>query len=70
MTEQQLMMKIDKLENSIEGLKEEVDYMKNILEDSVLTATEERLVENTINKIKKGDKSDFVSLDQSRKSNV
>ena len=64
MAEQKMLVKMDELENKIVDLKEEVDYIKNMLEDSLLTVDEAKLIESTLAKLKKGDKSDFVSLDK------
>ena len=64
MLEQQIATKIDKLETGMKGIKAEIDYIKEMLEDSMLTAKEAEFVENALMKIKKGDKSDFVSLKQ------
>ncbi len=68
MTEQQLMLKIDKLEHSMQGLKDELDCIKSILEDSVLTDQEAKMVDESVSKIKKGDKSDFVPLEEAKRS--
>ena len=61
-----MLGKIDKIEHDIEDLKEELDYIKNILEDSILTEAESKLVEDSINKIKIGNKSDFFSLSKAK----
>ena len=62
MSEQKILGKIDKIENSIESLKEELDYINDMLEDSMLTAEESKLINESLRKIKQGDKSDFISL--------
>jgi len=62
MSEQKILGKIDKIENSIGDLKEELDYIKDMLEDSILTGEESKLVNESLRKIKQGNKSDFISL--------
>ena len=62
MSEQKILGKIGKIENSIDDLKEELDYIKDMLEDSILTVDESKLVNQSLRKIKQGDKSDFISL--------
>lgn len=48
-------------------LRNEVDYIKEFLEDVKLTSKERKLVESRIKKIKSGNKSDFVSWKRAKK---
>ena len=46
----ELLIKMDKLEHKVEGLKEGLDYIKDILEDSILTSEESKLFEQSLKK--------------------
>ena len=48
--------------NKLGSIKEELDYIKDMLEDSILTGEESKLVNESLRKIKQGNKSDFISL--------
>ncbi len=53
-----------KMKEDIEYLKKEVEKLKMLLEDALLSDEETEFVEKTLEKIKEGDKSDFVSMDE------
>lgn len=48
-------------------LKNEVEYIKEFLEDTRLTPKERKFVDSRIKKINSGDKSDFVSWKKAKK---
>ncbi len=54
--------------HELRTLRNEVEYIKEMLEDSKLSKKERKFVESRINKISKGDKSDFVSWKEAKKS--
>ena len=60
-------MQIQELENmkkDIEYLKREIERLKILFEDALLSDKEREFVEKTLKKIKNGDTKDFVSIDE------
>ena len=52
----------------LRSLKTEIDYIKEFLEDTRLTAKERKFVDSKIKKINSGDASDFVSWKHVKKN--
>lgn len=60
-------MQLQELENmkkDIEYLKREIERLRALFEDALLSDEEREFVEETLKKIKNGDTTDFVSLDE------
>ncbi|MCD6481089.1 MAG: hypothetical protein J7L31_02310 [Thermoplasmata archaeon] len=60
-------MQIQELENmkkDIEYLKREIERLRTLFEDALLSDEEKEFVEKTLKKIKNGDTKDFVSIDE------
>ena len=60
-------MQIQELENmkkDIEYLKREIERLRTLFEDALLSDEEREFVEKTLKKIKNGDTKDFVSIDE------
>ena len=60
-------MQIQELENmkkDIEYLKREIERLRILFEDALLSDKEREFVEKTLKKIKNGDTKDFVSIDE------
>ena len=60
-------MQLQELENmkkDIEYLKREIERLRTLFEDALLSDEEREFVEETLKKIKNGDTTDFVSLDE------
>jgi len=58
------MQELKKMKEEIEYLKREIEKLKIMFEDALLSDEEREFVEKTLQKIKKGDKTDFVSIDK------
>jgi len=60
-------MQLQELENmkkDIEYLKREIERLRTLFEDALLSDEEKEFVEKTLKKIKNGDTKDFVSIDE------
>ncbi len=60
-------MQLQELENikkDIEYLKREIERLRALFEDALLSDEERKFVEEMLKKIKNGDTTDFVSLDE------
>ena len=60
-------MQLQELENikkDIEYLKREIERLRALFEDALLSDEEREFVEEMLKKIKNGDTTDFVSLDE------
>jgi hypothetical protein len=55
------------LKEEMGNMKEDLHYIKEYLEDSRLSAEEKKILDESIAKIKRGDKSGFVSHEQLKK---
>ena len=52
------------LSRKITSLESEVDCLRVLVEDSILTADEARFLDEVFTKIRKGDTSDFVRIER------
>ncbi|MEA2055022.1 MAG: hypothetical protein U9O96_07975 [Candidatus Thermoplasmatota archaeon] len=55
---------IAEMKKDIEKLKEETERLKLLFEDAILSKEEVNFVEKTIVKLKEGDRSEFVNIDE------
>ena len=55
---------VSALRREVRAIHSEVHQLRRLVEDSLLTADEAQFLDETIAKIKRGDRSDFVELDQ------
>ena len=52
------------MKKDIEYLKKEIERLKILFEDALLSDDEREFVEKTLKKIKNGNTKDFVSIDE------
>lgn len=52
------------MKKDIEYLKREIERLRILFEDALLSDEEREFVEETLKKIKNGDTTDFVSIDE------
>ncbi len=55
---------LENMKKDIEYLKREIERLRTLFEDALLSDEERKFVEETLKKIKNGDTTDFVSLDE------
>jgi len=55
---------LENMKKDIEYLKREIERLRTLFEDALLSDEEREFVEETLKKIKNGDTTDFVSLDE------
>ena len=55
---------LENMKKDIEYLKREIERLRALFEDALLSDEEREFVEETLKKIKNGDTTDFVSLDE------
>ena len=65
---QQVVKRLNNLQKTVDNLKMEVSKIKEMVEDSILTEEEAKLLEASLHKIKSGDTSDFVPLEKVKKA--
>ena len=55
---------LENMKKDIEYLKREIERLRTLFEDALLSDEEREFVEKTLKKIKNGDTTDFVSIDE------
>ena len=58
------MQELENMKKDIEYLKREIERLRILFEDALLSDKEREFVEKTLKKIKNGDTKDFVSIDE------
>ncbi|MBU0953277.1 MAG: hypothetical protein KKA90_02565 [Nanoarchaeota archaeon] len=58
--QEQLLAQVRSVQRSVVELRAEVHHLRDLVNDAVLSPAEKRLVDHTLQSIKKGDTRDFV----------
>lgn len=58
------LRELENMKKDIEYLKREIERLRTLFEDALLSDEEREFVEKTLKKIKNGDTTDFVSIDE------
>lgn len=66
-SESRILNKLGRIERDITIMRKELDTISEYFADSRLTAQERRMVERSLKKIKKGDRSGFISHEKLKK---